>query len=153
MITISREQPDTPTAQALISELENTLSPLYPDESRHGYSIERLLRDNVPFFVARYEGQAAGCGGIEIVGSDYAELKRMYVRPQFRGLGVAKALLVYLNDFARENGVTTLRLETGIHQIEAIGLYEKFGFRRIEHFGPYKEDPLSLFFEKAVSTL
>lgn len=152
MITITREQPDSAVARTLISELEAILDPLYPSESRHGYSIERLVRDEVPFFVTRYQGQAAGCGGIEFAGSAYGELKRMYVRPQFRGLGLGKAILEHLHDFARAHGVGLLRLETGIYQQEAIRLYERSGFRRIPPFGPYKEDPLSIFYEKMVGS-
>ena len=56
-----------------------------------------------------------------------------------------------LAEYARERGVRLLRLETGIHQKEAIRLYEGSGFRRISPFGEYKEDPLSLFFEKRIA--
>jgi putative acetyltransferase len=76
------------------------------------------------------------------------ELKRMYVRPRFRGSGFGKLMVIHLADYARANGVVLLRLETGIHQREAIGLYERMGFQRIPPFGQYKADPLSLFFEK-----
>jgi putative acetyltransferase len=75
----------------------------------------------------------------------------MYVRPQFRGLGFGKLLISQLAAYAREHGVRLLRLETGIYQHEVIGLYERMGFERIEPFGSYKEDPLSLFFEKPLT--
>jgi len=126
------------------------LTPLYPAESRHGYSVEKLLREGVAFFVARIEGQAAGCGGVQIYGTEYAELKRMYVRPRFRGRGLGRQVLDRLAAHAREQGVALLRLETGIHQPEAIGLYEASGFRRRPPFGPYREDPLSLYYEKSL---
>ena len=74
----------------------------------------------------------------------------MYVRPQFRGRGLGKLMLNHLADYARQRGVGMLRLEAGIHQKEAIGLYEGSGFQRIPAFGPYIEDPLSLFFEKRI---
>jgi ribosomal protein S18 acetylase RimI-like enzyme len=74
----------------------------------------------------------------------------MYVRPQFRGSGFAKLILDRLADHARAHGVRLLRLETGIHQKEAIGLYEGLGFRRIPPFGPYKPDPVSLCYEKEI---
>jgi putative acetyltransferase len=147
-ITLDRERPDTAAAQALIEELEGVLEPLYPTESRHGYSVEKLLREGVNFFVMRIDGEAAACGGIQFFGTAYGELKRMYVRPRFRGMGLGKRLLVHLQELARERGVETLRLETGIYQTEAIGLYEGFGFRRIRPFGAYEEDPLSFFYEK-----
>ena len=54
---------------------------------------------------------------------DYSEVKRMYTRPAARGLGLAKALLRRIEDEARAVGAPVLRLETGIHQQEAIGLY------------------------------
>jgi len=149
-ITIAPERPDTPDSMQLIDELEGVLSPLYPDESRHGYSVEKLLKQSVTFFVARQEEAAAGCAGVQFYGTEYAELKRMYVRPDFRGEGIAKKLLNHIADFTRENDIPILRLETGIHQTEAIGLYEKYGFKRVSPFGEYKEDPNSIFFEIAL---
>jgi GNAT superfamily N-acetyltransferase len=149
-VRITEERPDSAEAMALINELEAHLEPLYPRESRHGYSVEKLLAQGVAFFVLRQNGTAAGCGGIELFGIAYGELKRMYVRPQFRGLGFGKLLLDHLAAYARVRGVSLLRLETGIHQKEAIALYEGAGFQRIPPFGPYEEDPLSLFFEKRI---
>jgi GNAT superfamily N-acetyltransferase len=104
----------------------------------------------VAFFVLRDNGTPAGCGGIQLFGSEYGELKRMYVRPQFRGLGYGKLLLDHLADYARARGISLLRLETGIHQVAAVRLYENTGFERIGPFGEYKEDPLSLFYEKRI---
>ena len=145
---ISHERPHTPDAQALIAKLESSLVALYPNESRHGYSVEKLLREEVAFFVVREDGVPAGCGGVQLFGTEYGELKRMYLR--FRGLGLGRMMLHRLADYAREHGVGLLRLETGIYQKEAIGLYEGFGFARIRPFGEYKSDPLSMFFEKRI---
>lgn len=149
-IIIAEERPDTPDAMQLIEELEGELVPLYPDESRHGYNIEKLLKQNVAFFVTRKDGSAAGCGGIQLFDKEYGELKRMYVRPSYRGLGLATLMLENLAGHAVENGVHLLRLETGIHQHHAIALYESWGFQKISAFGEYKQDPLSLFYEKAI---
>src|SRR5438093_5208558 len=150
MRVILAERPDTAEAQALIAELEDHLASLYPAESRHGYSLEKMLREGVTFFVVREEGAPAGCGGVQLFDAEYGELKRMYVRPQFRGLGLGKMILDRLVEHARRHGVRLLRLETGIYQEEAIGLYEAAGFQRIPPFGSYKEDPLSVFFEKRI---
>ena len=149
-IEISRERPDTPDALALISELDAVLEPLYPSESRHGFSVAKLLADEVAFFVVRVDGQAAGCGGVKLIGSKYGELKRMYIRPQFRGRRLGEALMEQLAAYTRAHGITLLRLETGIHQHAAIRLYERAGFRRIAPFGPYTSDPLSLCYEKGI---
>jgi GNAT superfamily N-acetyltransferase len=147
---ITPEDPASPDATALIAELDAHLAPLYPSESRHGFSVQKLIADAVAFFVIRDSGVPAGCGGIKLFGTEYGEIKRMYVRPQFRGLGFAKLLLDHLTDHARERGVGLLRLETGIHQHAAIRLYEQVGFRRIPPFGPYRDDPVSRCYEKRI---
>src|SRR6201982_3860979 len=146
----THERPDSPDAIALITELEAHLEPLYPAESRHGYSVEKLLAQAVAFFVRRGEGTPPVGGGIQLFGPAYGELKRMYVRPPFRGSGFGRLLLDHLADYARAHGVGLLRLETGIHQAAAIRLYEGMGFQRIPPFGAYVEDPLSLFYEKRI---
>ncbi len=148
--TITRERPDTPDAVALILELEAELDPLYPRASRHGYSVDKLIAQGVIFFVVRSDGAAAGCGGVQLFGAEYGELKRMYVRPAFRGQGIAKQLLEHLEDYTRDQQIGLLRLETGIHQHAAIGLYERMGYQPIPPFGAYREDPNSLFFEKQI---
>jgi len=148
---ITAERQDSPNAIALITELEAVLEPLYPQESRHGLSVARLIAEGVPFFVLRAEGIAAACGGVKLFGTEYGEIKRMYVRPAFRGQGFAKQILIHLTEHALAHGIDLLRLETGIHQHEAIGLYERMGFHRIGPFGDYKDDPLSVFFEKSLA--
>jgi putative acetyltransferase len=148
---IAQERPDTPDARALIDELETYLIPLSPDESRHGYSVEKLIAQGVAFFVIRVDGEAVGCGGIQLFDGEYGELKRMYVRPRCRGRGLAKQMLERLAAHARSHGIAVLRLETGVAQTEAIGLYEGWGFREIPPFGAYKLDPHSVFYEKRLN--
>src|SRR5262245_57012716 len=120
--TITAERPDSADAVALITELETHLEQFYPRESRHGYSVEKLLKQGVAFFLVRNDGKPAGCGGIQLFGADYGELKRMYVRPEFRGLGFGKLMLDHLAGYAQSCGIGLLRLETGIHQHAAIKL-------------------------------
>jgi len=147
---ITSERPDSADAVALIAELEAELDPRYPPESRHGYSVEKLLAQAVAFFVLRDHGVPAGCGGIQLFGAVYGELKRMYVRPEFRGRRFGEMLLDHLADYALNLGVRLLRLETGIYQDAAMRLYERTGFQRIPPFGEYMVDPLSLFYEKRI---
>ena len=145
---IAPERPDTTDARTLIAELEGELAPHYPRESRHGFSVEQLVADAVPFFLIRENGAPAGCGGVKVIGREYGEVKRMYVRPHFRGSGLARLMLTHLSQYVEHQGIRLLRLETGIHQRAAISLYERMGFSRIPPFGEYKEDPLSLFYER-----
>lgn len=146
-VVIAEERPDSPDAVALIGELDDHLGALYAVQSRHGFSVEKLLRDGVKFFVARDGGRPAGCGGVLLVGREYAEVKRMYVRPAFRGRRIGRLMLDHLVEHARQHGLTVIRLETGVHQREAIALYEARGFRKIPPFGPYRDDPVSLCYE------
>ncbi|MGB7537278.1 MAG: GNAT family N-acetyltransferase [Anaerolineales bacterium] len=150
-VTLSAERPDTADARALIAELDAYLIPLYPPASHHGYPVEKLIAEGVAFFIARCEGVAAGCGGIKLYTPEYAEIKRMYVRPPFRGMGLGRAIMACLEEHAGRRGLGILRLETGIYQAEAIGLYERMGYHRIEPFGEYEPDPLSYFYEKHIS--
>ncbi len=150
-VVITPERPDIADAIALITELEDVLDPLYPSASRHGYSVEKLLASGVAFFVLRADGEPACCGGVQLFGTDYGEVKRMYVRPQYRGQGFGKLMLDHLVAYTQAHGVDVLRLETGIHQREAIGLYERMGFTRIPPFGEYTDDPNSVYFEKRLA--
>jgi GNAT superfamily N-acetyltransferase len=98
-------------------------------------------------------GTAVGCGALRALEDGVAELKRMYVVPAARGRGVSSALLAALEDAARDRGWTTLRLETGPRQPEAVGLYAGAGYRPIGPFGVYSGAPDaadSLFFERVL---
>ncbi len=146
-VQIAEERPDSADAIGLITELEAHLEPLYPSTSRHGFSVEKLLAEGVPFFILRDDGAPAACAGVKLVAPDFGEVKRMYVRPAFRGRGFGAAMLDHLASYAKARGLPLLRLETGIHQHTAIRVYEAYGFRRIPPFPPYREDPLSLCYE------
>jgi len=150
VVTIVPTRPDSREAMELLAELDTALHEYpYPPESRHAFSVEKLIRESVAFFVASYDGELAACGGVKLF-TDYGEVKRMYVRPAFRGKGLGKAILNRLAEHARANSITTLRLETGIYQVEAIGLYDGWGFERRGPFGEYKNDPNTVYFEKLI---
>jgi GNAT superfamily N-acetyltransferase len=101
------------------------------------------------FLVVRDDdGRAIGCGGVCRFDTTRAELKRMYVRPESRGLGLGRRLLVELEEHARALGYAGLVLETGDRQPESVGLYVSAGFDRIPCYPPYSERSLSLCFEK-----
>jgi putative acetyltransferase len=151
-VQITERRPDAPDALVLITELQTHLESLYPPTSRHGFSVDRLIAESVAFFVVSVDGEPAGCGGIKIVDGDYGELKRMYVRPRFRGAGLGRMILEELARYAQSRAVNLLRLETGVHHGEAIRLYERCGFYRISAFGPYSENPDNLFYEKRLTS-
>ena len=146
-VQIALERPDQPAVEALIRALDAYQQALYPDESNHLLDIAVLTSGDTLFCVARVDGQAAGCGAAVIRG-DMGEIKRMYVDPTQRGLGIGRAILQFLEGELTVRGVEWARLETGIHQPAALGLYARLGYREIGPFGDYAPDPLSVFFEK-----
>jgi GNAT superfamily N-acetyltransferase/DNA-binding MarR family transcriptional regulator len=89
------------------------------------------------FLVGRLRGEAIACGGLKLHGRDPAEIKRMWVAPSARGLGVARRLLSALEDQARSRGIATLRLETNRNLREAIAMYRSAGFVEI---APYNDE-------------
>jgi putative acetyltransferase len=149
---INTETPDQPEVRSMLGRLDAYCAALYPAESNHLMDIASLLQGDVLFLVARdVDGGAVGCAAlVNRRGDDenYGEVKRMFVDENKRGLGAGRKLLEHIGMFAAMSGLRTLRLETGIHQPEAIALYERAGFVRCEPFGEYKPDPLSIFMEK-----
>jgi GNAT superfamily N-acetyltransferase len=103
------------------------------------------------FLVAVDGSDPIGCGALRRLDETSAEVKRMYVVPDRRGSGVAAALLRALEDSARERGWTTLRLETGPAQPDAIRFYEREGYRQIPLFGAYIGSDMSVCYERALT--
>jgi putative acetyltransferase len=146
-ITIAQESPRQPDVVRLVEALDALMVSLYPPQSNHLLDIETLCAPDIRFFVARQAGQALGCGALRMA-ADYAEVKRMFVLPTSRGLKLGRRILDTLEAQARKEKLRFLRLETGISQPEAIGLYQSAGFVERGPFGDYQPDPLSLFMEK-----
>ena len=155
-MNIALERPNQPDVIQLIDDLDAYQKPLYSPESHHGIDIAALSATHVLFAVARDEaGMAIGCGAL-VVNPGYGELKRMYVRPQNRGQGVAAKMLSFLEGEAAARGCTLFRLETGVSQPEALAFYARAGYARAgyarrERFGDYPDDPLSVFMQKTTN--
>ena len=147
-VAIAREDPRQSEVVELVSALDGMFEALYPAESNHLLDIETLARPEVRFFVVREKGEALGCGALWIH-RDYGEVKRVYVRPSARGRKLGHAILRRLEEEARDLGLALLRLETGVKQPEALGLFKAAGFAECGAFGDYPEDdPNSVFMEK-----
>jgi putative acetyltransferase len=94
--------------RALIAELEEVLAAEYPPEQRHGLSVDAIFQPHIRFFIAHVGGGAVGCGGVALF-ADFAEVKRMYVRTEARGRGVADAVLARLEAETRSAGLAVRR--------------------------------------------
>jgi putative acetyltransferase len=124
----------------LVGELNDELGALYPPEQRHGLALEAIFEPHIRFFLAHRDGQAVGCGGVALF-SDFAEVKRMYVRPKARGQGVADAIMTKLVGVTRDAGLSVLRLETGINSFPARAFYRRIGFSDCPAFASYASLP------------
>lgn len=151
MLTIKPVDPAQIEVIHLIEQLDDYQSSLYPPESNHLDSIEELSKSKTFFLAAYTDSMICGIGSVKLL-DDYGEIKRLYVPSNQRGKGIAKAIMKELENHLTKKAVANARLETGIHQKEAIKLYEKLGYYRIDPFGEYEEDPLSVFMEKKLVT-
>jgi putative acetyltransferase len=98
------------------------------------------------FLVARSASDPVGCAGLRRLGDDTAEVERLYVRPEYRGLGISRLLLAGVEDLARRRGFAVARLEAG--DLRAAGLYASSGYVRIAPFG--RHPARSVCFEKSL---
>lgn len=142
--------PEAPEVMELIAASDTFYDGLYPAESNHLEAADALRRPGVLFVGARVYGMLAATGAAKLMSddADYAEIKRVFVLERFRGLGLSKRLMQHLEQELEGRGVELIRLETGVRQPEAVGLYRKLGYVERGPFGDYQPDPLSVFMEK-----
>jgi putative acetyltransferase len=147
-ISIGPEGPRQAEVRRIIAESGAYLQALYPSESNHLVDVDALAAPDAVFLVARRNEELLGSIAFRIIAPGHAEIKRMFVRAEARGIGVGRRLLEALEDAARQRSVDRISLETGIKQPEAIGLYRASGYQDCPPFGTYSHDPLSLFMTK-----
>ena len=131
---------DHPDAVALIADVQQEYVVRYGEVDLTPVDPAEFSPPLGLFLVGYVDGEPAACGGWRAHDRD-VELKRMYVRPAFRGRGLARAVLAELERTAAAAGFTRLILETGTRQPEAIALYESAGYAAVERFGYYAEAP------------
>jgi GNAT superfamily N-acetyltransferase len=131
-LIIERTRPDAPEARALIEALDVELRSRYPETSIvHGLRVQDHADPGFIFLLARVDDQPVGCGAVRELEPGIGEIKRMFVVSSSRGKGVGRQILTALETHARSSGYSTLRLETGTRQPEAISLYRAAGYRDI----------------------
>lgn len=149
-MNIENLDPDSPEVQALIAASDAYYIDLYPAESNHLESSEDLKKPNVILLGCRVDGELVASAAAKILQDDvdYAEIKRLFVLDRHRGKGLSNKIMCHLETELQNRGISLFRLETGIKQPEALGLYRKLGYRERGPFGSYVADPLSVFMEK-----
>jgi GNAT superfamily N-acetyltransferase len=141
---------DDPAFAALAVAQEDELRERYGGESEPGVkpSAEDVL---LAVVIRDDEGVPVACGALRVLDDEAVELKRMYVVPEARGRGLARAVLAAIEDAARARGFTVARLETGSWQGDAIALYTSSGYHEIPLFGAYAGAPESRCFERSLT--
>jgi putative acetyltransferase len=135
----------TPGVAALVEALTIELAEGgYSEDETFGYSLEQLEASGVHLVGASVAGELVGIGGVELQADGFAELKRFYVDPAYRGQGVADSVIEALVQHARTAGATTVRLETGDQQHAAMRFYARHGFAVVDRFGPYVDSATSV---------
>ena len=149
-ILIKQVDPTLVEVVELIHQLDKYQGSMYPSESNHLDSLDELSKPNVDFLAAYADSEICGIGAVKVL-SDYGEIKRFYVPEKHRGKGIAKEIVEELENCLVKRSIFKARLETGIHQREAIDLYKKLGYSETAPFGNYIKDPLSVFMQKNIS--
>jgi len=106
-------------------------------------SPEEVAPGHGAIVVAWADEEAVGCGAVRLIDAETAELKRMYIVPDFRRHGLARAVLGFLEDRARALGATRVVLETAVNPPAAVALFRAAGYEEIPKFGPYVESETS----------
>ena len=132
----------------LIDASNELMESLYPAESNHLVSEKELEAPGSTLLAAELNSTVVGCVAMIRRDEDYAEVKRLFVDPAFRGRGIGGRLMNSIEQHAQTHGIPCLRLEVGVAQPEAVGMYEALGYQSRPPFGHYVADPLSLFYEK-----
>lgn len=150
---IAVETPLQDDVRALIAELNDAMNaqePDTPEAFKFRMTAEDMAGPETTLWVARRDGRAVGCGALLRHRDGLGEIKRMYVRPDQQGQGVARLILQAIEDKAAEEGLTGLALETGVPYVAARRVYERAGFVRRGAFADYPDNPYSVFYEKTL---
>ncbi|WP_330465700.1 GNAT family N-acetyltransferase [Micromonospora zamorensis] len=107
-----------------------------------------MPHDDVRYLAVVVDDRAVACGGLQSLDAETGEIKRMYVRPAYRGRGIARQLVAALEECAFRQGHSVVCLETGTYLPTAIALYTSCGYEQIPVYGEYVSNPYSVCFAK-----
>lgn len=148
-IKLLRTDSDNADFRELVALLDKELQ--IRDGDEHSFYAQFNKIDKIQHVVVAYEdGEAVGCGAIKEYAEGVAEIKRMFVRPERRGRGIAKSILSELETWASELNFSECILEIGLKQPEAIALYQKSGYETIPNYGQYSAVENSVCMKKLI---
>ena len=148
-MTATRTTSDNVDFQKLVVLLDEVLRSR--DGEDHAFYAQHNTLDKINHVVVCYQNDLPiGCGAFKEFDSNTVEIKRMFVHPDFRGKGIASAILKELEIWASEFNYTNYVLETGKNNPEAISLYQKNGYQIIPNYGQYENIETSVCLKKNI---
>lgn len=147
MTEIIRTTSDNPDFKKLTDKLDDELCLIYNTKKEDFEEYNRIVDLNT-VVLAYKDKKIAGCGCFKTLNEATIELKRMYVEPEFRGRGIASALVAEIEKWAMEKGYLSAFLETGKGQPQAIALYNKLGYSPVTDLIQYAVSDYSVCLEK-----
>jgi putative acetyltransferase len=152
-VTFSDARPDDPDILRLLRAHGAELAVRYGDEpEQDGGSLAPVPRQTVAVVAARRGDAVVACGALAAMEPGAGEIKRVYVMPEHRGVGIGRSLVEELERRAPDHGFELLRLETGTMQPEAVALYRSMGYETIPSYGDYKDSPLSICLARSLAS-
>nr|MEC9418599.1 GNAT family N-acetyltransferase [Pseudomonadota bacterium] len=148
---IAVETPLSADMGEMIAELNDLLLTLSPPEACYHMTAEEMSGEATTVFVARIDGKAAACGALHRHADGIAEVKRMYTRPAYQGLGLGSRILDQIIELATREGISMLVLETGDKHPAAWRIYERAGFSRCGPVLDYPDSPYSIFYSRPLA--
>ncbi|WP_163847334.1 GNAT family N-acetyltransferase [Pseudooceanicola aestuarii] len=151
MILVEPNDPLSAEASALLDASQALMRRLYTPEQNNFLSHAELAKPDIRFFTARIGTETLGCAALKVF-AEYGEVKSFFVTDAARGRGIGAALMRQIEDQARAEGLSLLKLETGDALAAAVRLYSRHGYTRCGPYGDYEENGSSVFMEKTLES-
>lgn len=129
--------------------LDNFLNELVGGEQNRAQYIPYNKLDDIHDVIVAYDGDVpVGCASFKKYDEENVEVKRVFIKDEYRGRGISKTLMAMLEERARKQGYKYLILESGEPLVAAMALYRKLGYKVIPYYGQYKDMPESICMRK-----
>ena len=138
LVAVAPEDPRSAEADACLrayfAEIDERFETGYDLDAAEPFAVDDMVEPEGVLLLARMGERPVGCGALHFFPDGVADVKRMWVDPAARGLGLGRRMLIELETLARTRGVALLRLETNRSLIEAVGLYRSLGYEEVDPF-------------------
>lgn len=136
----------------LCRDLDSFLNELVGGEENRAQYVPYNRLDDIHDAIVAYDGDfPIGCAAFKKYDDECAEVKRVFIKREYRGKGISKKLMELLENSAKKQGFRSLILESGEPLVAAMALYKKIGYKIIPNYGQYKDMPESVCMKKNIN--